>query len=188
MSSERNDPSRPDDPEPGLDVDAAFADIVAHWSPSPPEPDPDAATPQPEPEPDPEPEPEQKDDQPSQEPPEEPPDDAPPEASRDPDSLRNLFRPSFSDTLDTEATWDDEGHFVPPPPPPLPPVDSRRKIAWYCLFGSPALALLFIALGTAMPGWVLVGMVAAFVGGFSYLVATMGSSSDNSTGGDGAVL
>src|SRR3954470_7936369 len=30
------DAPRPDDSDPGLDIDAAFADIVAHWEPSVP--------------------------------------------------------------------------------------------------------------------------------------------------------
>jgi len=35
MSNDRPDPSRPEDPDHGLDVDAAFAEIVAQWGPVP---------------------------------------------------------------------------------------------------------------------------------------------------------
>src|SRR3712207_8181793 len=43
-------PSRSDGPDPGLDVDAAFAEIVAHWGPTTPEVPEDGggATPAPE--------------------------------------------------------------------------------------------------------------------------------------------
>jgi hypothetical protein len=203
MSTGRNDPQRPDEPDPGLDVDAAFAEIVAHWGATETVPD-SGADPEPgsgpntgpddgpNPGPDDGPTGATAETAPAEAPGEaaaEPADGPPQETPRDPDALRNLFRPAFGDTLDTEASWDDEGHFVPPPPPPLPVVEPRRKLAWYALCGSPLFALLFIVTGIAMPGWVLVGMVAAFVGGFLYLVATMGSpSGDDWTGSDGAVL
>jgi hypothetical protein len=159
MTGER---PRPEEPEPRLDVDAAFAEIVAHWEPTRPAP----------------------------ESPEEPAaTEELPEPTADPERLSGLFRSPWSDSLDDEATWSDEGHFVPPPPPPLPPLDPRRKLAWGALLGTPALALLLLVIGWGIPRWVLVGMVAAFVGGFCYLVATMSSSGhDGWSGGDGAVV
>jgi hypothetical protein len=191
MTSERPDPSRPEEPEPKLDVDAAFAEIVAHWEPSAPGADevdhedevggtPDPSDPR-----------DTATDAPSQdrtEPPESP---AAPTARReaDPERLRGIFRPSWSDPLDDQATWADEGHFVPPPPPPLPRLDPRRKIAWGALLGSPVLALVLLVIGWPLPGWALVGMVVSFVGGFCYLVATMSSSDhDGWSDGNGAVV
>ena len=180
MSSEQPDPPRPDEPEPepGLDIDAAFAEIIANWGPEDPEvgddQPPDVAV-------------AEQDDEDEPEERQEPRPVIP--STPDRESLRKLFRPASSDALDSAATWDDEGHFVPPPPPPLPVVDPRRRLAWGGLFGAPLLALLFIALGIRAPDWVLAAMVAAFVGGFVYLVATMGSPRyDDWTGGDGAVL
>jgi hypothetical protein len=208
MNADRPD-SRPEDPDHGLDIDAAFAEIVANWNP-----DGDAetapggtgesgdtsvraeagdggdardATGTPEP---------ASDDRPGQ---------------PDLDSLAALFRPAWQepprtapagptshpdprgpvdgDGLNTGASWDDEGHFVPPPPPPLPPVDPRRKAAWAALLGSPVAALLLLLLDVVIPGWVSVLLVAAFVGGFGYLVATMRSSApDDWSGDDGAVV
>ena len=179
MSPEQPDPPRPDEPEPepGLDIDAAFAEIIANWGPD----DPGTADVQP------------TDVAVGEQDVEEPEEHQEPRpvipSAPDRDSLRKLFRPVNGDALDSTATWDDEGHFVPPPPPPLPVVDPRRRLAWGGLFGAPLLALLFIALGIRAPDLVLAAMVAAFVGGFVYLVATMGPSRhDDWTGGDGAVL
>ncbi len=91
--------------------------------------------------------------------------------------------------LNTAASWDDEGHFVPPTPPPLPALEPRRKAAWVALFGSPALMLLGIVLGWTYPGWVSFLLVTAFVGGFGYLVATMPRGDDRGwPGDDGAVV
>jgi hypothetical protein len=160
MTSDHPDPSRPDDSEPGLDIDAAFAAIVAHWEPSPPSTD-----------------------------------DAVLEALREPlleplpDPLQDPLPESRAERAEVDDQPDDEEHFVPPPPPPLPKVEPRRKLAWIGLFGAPALALVLMVLGQAVPGWVELGLVAAFVGGFGYLVATMGSSPpDPWSGDDGAVL
>ena len=159
------DAPRPDDSEPGLDIDAAFAEIVAHWEPSTPS-DLEAlealgAFEEPVREPQ----------EPVRKPPEEP--SPPRDAHRD----------------DQVVEDEEEEHFIPPPPPPLPKVEPRRKLAWIGVFGAPLLGLVLLMLGLVVPGWLEVGLVAAFVGGFGYLVATMGSSpSDPWSGDDGAVL
>lgn len=165
MSTDR--PSS-DDPDRGLDVDARFAEIVAGWEPSTPtEPDTRAEAPEasgPE--------------EPHRAPPEEP-----PRAER----LRGLFQPSWNDPLDSEASWEDEGHFVPPPPPPLPRVDPHRRLAWAGLLFTPLVALLLAGAGIGVAGWMAVLMVLSFVGGFGYLVATMRSGPpDDWSGDDGA--
>ena len=109
----------------------------------------------------------------------------------------NVFDRSYLDSmhrraapeLNTEASWEDEGHFVPPPPPPLPVLEPRRKAAWIGLFGGPALLLVAVVLGWALPQWLVGGLVLGFVGGFVYLVATMPrSGGDGWSGGDGAVV
>jgi hypothetical protein len=109
---------------------------------------------------------------------------------------KNLFDRSFIESttepareLNTEASWNDEGHFVPPPPPPLPVVEPRRKLAWLGLFGAPALMLLGVVLGWTFPSWVSAVLVASFVGGFIYLVATMPRRRPGDwSGDDGAVV
>ena len=159
------DPSPSDDPDRGLDVDARFAEIVAGWEPSPTDPvdEPREAAPPDEPAPPPE----------------------PPTAER----LRGLFQPTWNDPLESEASWEDEGHFVPPPPPPLPRVEPHRRVAWAGLLGTPLVALLLIGAGIRLTGWMAFLLAAAFIGGFGYLVATMRSGPpDEWSGDDGARL
>jgi len=100
-------------------------------------------------------------------------------------------RPTGRDRLDTPASWADEGHFVPPDPPAPQLPEPRRRLAWLGLFGAPLAMLVSVVLGWIYPGWLMMCLVAAFVGGFVYLVATMsrgprdgGDGSD----GDGAVV
>ena len=109
-------PSRSDGPDPGLDVDAAFAEIVAHWGPDTPDVPEEAAGATLAPEP------------PARAP-------APPAAVVDPGAPVD----PGGDTLNSRATWEDEGHFVPPAPPPLPAVEPRRRVAWIALVGAPVL-------------------------------------------------
>ena len=159
------DPSPSDDPDRGLDVDARFAEIIAGWEPSTPA---------------------------EAEAPPAPPEPAPEASTPEPSSserLRGLFQPSWSDPLDSPATWEDEGHFVPPPPPPLPRVEPHRRLAWAGLLGTPLVALLLIGAGIRVTGWMSFLLVVTFVGGFGYLVATMSGSRDPDSGwDDGAVL
>ena len=102
--------------------------------------------------------------------------------------LNDLFQPSWTDPLNTEAVWDDEGHFVPPTPPPVVVQDPRRRAAWAGLFGSPFLMLVAVVLGWSLPGWLMLGLAAGFVGGFVYLVATMPTRRPGDGSGDGAVV
>lgn len=67
---------------------------------------------------------------------------------------------------------EDEG-YVPPPPPPLPRVAPDRGLAWAGVFGAPAVLLLVTVLQVSVAPWLGYLLVAAFVGGFGYLVATM---------------
>jgi hypothetical protein len=66
-----------------------------------------------------------------------------------------------------------EERFVPPPPPPLPHVPRDRMLAWAGLFGSPTVLLTTLVLGIGLPSLVGYLLVAAFVGGFAYLVVQM---------------
>jgi hypothetical protein len=119
----------------------------------------------------------------------EPADEQPDEPTR---PRRDVFDRSYLDAQDLNtraASWDDEGHFVPPPPPPLPQLSPRRKLAWAGLLGAPALMLVVIILGWNFPTWVMGLLVGWFVGGFLYLVATMPRSrGDGWSGDDGAVV
>ncbi|WP_134738740.1 hypothetical protein [Nocardioides sp. 503] len=63
--------------------------------------------------------------------------------------------------------------FVPPPPPPLPTTTPDRMVAWAGLFGAPAILLVCLVAGVDLPSLVAYLLVAAFVGGFLYLVVQM---------------
>jgi hypothetical protein len=67
----------------------------------------------------------------------------------------------------------EEDRFVPPPPPPLPHVPRDRLIAWAGLFGSPTVLLTALVLGIELPSLIGYLLVAAFIGGFVYLVLQM---------------
>jgi len=165
---DRPDDGRPDPRDPSgrkLDEDAAWREIVANYGEVP---DDNLTIPPPEPELD----------------------DPAPERPGPEDQhqrLQGMFRPAWDEPAETPATWDDEGHFVPPTPPPVTVSDPRRKAAWMGLFGSPLLMLVAVVLGWQLPDWVMFGLAMAFAGGFIYLVATMpnrrGDGSD-----DGAVV
>jgi hypothetical protein len=87
------------------------------------------------------------------------------------------------------ASWADEGHFVPPEPPPVPSTTPARRLAWLGLFGAPVLLLVAVIFPLTYPTWVSMGLVAAFVGGFVFLVATMERHDGDGWGGDdGAVV
>ncbi|MCW2833995.1 MAG: hypothetical protein JWN68_1948 [Nocardioides sp.] len=71
------------------------------------------------------------------------------------------------------SAYDDEPRFVPPIPPPLPRPEPRRAIAWAGVFGAPVLMLVALVLQIDLPSLIDYLLIAWFVGGFAYLVATM---------------
>ena len=100
-----------------------------------------------------------------------------------------VFERRWEEPLNSEATWEDEGHFVPPEPGPFPKLEPRRRLAWTGLFGPPVLMLVAVVFGWQYPGWLSFLLVAGFLGGFGYLVATMPRSrGEDGSGDDGAVV
>ena len=87
----------------------------------------------------------------------------------DPSPRSDIVEP---DTYDPDP-WEDEGRFVPPPAPPVPLAEPPRLLAWIGLFGSPTLLLVALVIGWPLPGWLSTLLIGSFIGGFSYLVATM---------------
>jgi len=83
--------------------------------------------------------------------------------------------------------WEDEGRFVPPTPPPIPMPPAPRLAAWIGLFGAPAIFLFFLIVGWSLPSWASALLIAGFVAGFAFLVATM-RSGPRDPGDDGAVV
>lgn len=71
------------------------------------------------------------------------------------------------------VAWEDEGRFVPPPPPPIAMPSPPRLLAWIGVIGSPAIFLVCVIFGLTLPSWAATLLVAAFIGGFAVLVATM---------------
>jgi hypothetical protein len=95
--------------------------------------------------------------------------------------------------VEAERTWDDPDsdwetdRFVPPPPPPLPTTTPDRRAAWAGVFGSPAILLVCLLLRIDVPELLAYALVAAFVGGFVYLVLKM-TREPRDPDDDGAVL
>jgi hypothetical protein len=68
--------------------------------------------------------------------------------------------------------YDEEG-YVPPDPPPVPVPERSRLAAWAGVLGAPVVLVVLMLAGVQVGSWVLLMLVAAFTGGFGYLVATM---------------
>ena len=68
---------------------------------------------------------------------------------------------------------DDEEGYVPPPPPPLPRTTPARMIAWTGVLGVPLVVVVLLVTGLRVPSLLGWAMIAAFIGGFGFLVATM---------------
>lgn len=66
-----------------------------------------------------------------------------------------------------------EERYVPPPPPPIPRPAPPRAFAWAGLFGVPVILLVCLVATLDLPSLIDYLMLAWFVGGFVYLVATM---------------
>ncbi|HTW15280.1 MAG TPA: hypothetical protein VMF51_09125 [Nocardioides sp.] len=95
-----------------------------------------------------------------------------PDPAQDLADLADLADPAVDDDWDTDPVFPDD-RFVPPPPPPLPRPSRDRLIAWLGVFGAPAVLLVCLIAGIGLPRLLAYGLVAAFVGGFVYLVWRM---------------
>jgi len=81
---------------------------------------------------------------------------------------------------------EDEGHYEPPPLPPAPPADRVTRLAWVGALAGPALLLLCALVWRDAPTLVVLAAVAAFVAGFAVLVSRLPRSRDDDD--DGAVV
>jgi hypothetical protein len=84
---------------------------------------------------------------------------------------------------------DDHDRFVPPDPPPLPRGDLATRLAWAGVAGGPVFLLLAALFWRELPQMLLMAAVVAFIAGFVTLVLRMPrdrSSSDDDD--DGAVV
>ena len=83
----------------------------------------------------------------------------------------------------------DPERFVPPSPPPVRTPRGLRGAAWIGLFGVPALVLVLLLTSISIPSWLGLILLAWFIGGFGYLVATMPQNRSGYDGpDDGAVV
>lgn len=74
---------------------------------------------------------------------------------------------------DEVFTAEEDDTYVPPPPPPVPRTSPDRMAAWLGVFGAPTILLTAVILGITLPTLIGYALVAAFVGGFGYLVFRM---------------
>jgi hypothetical protein len=86
------------------------------------------------------------------------------------------------------GTEQPEERFVPPVPPPAPRLPMPKRVAWLAVLGSPALLVVALLVSYDVPALVGYGLVAGFVGGFAYLVATMQRADERNPWDDGAQL
>ncbi len=70
------------------------------------------------------------------------------------------------------ADEDDEG-YIPPEPAPLPRGDAVSRLAWAAVIGGPLFLLIAALAWRDLPSWLLLAALGAFVGGFVTLVARM---------------
>lgn len=109
-------------------------------------------------------------------------------AGTDPARLRRLFEPFDRPAPrageggdppprpgdpDADLAKAPDAPFVPPAPPPVPPTTADRRAAWAGVIGAPAVLLVSLLLGLALPTVVALALVAAFIAGFVYLVWKM---------------
>jgi hypothetical protein len=96
------------------------------------------------------------------------------------------------DPVNAEATGpvpgeDDEERFVPPEPPPITSTDLASRLAWLGVLGGPLLLLLAALTWSRLPTLVVLVALSAFVGGFITLVARLPRDRDDGPD-DGAVV
>ena len=174
-------PDRDDDGS--VDVEAAWADIVAHWDTDRPEvapwsaaEDDDTAT-----------EARTAGDEPRRPEPVEDEDDdneLPPAWGPVPSHVGGERARTAAAAREPE---DDEEGYVPPEPPPLPRGDVFTMLAWAGVLGAPLFFLFTALFWRTVPQVLIVAAIAAFVGGFVTLVLRMPDHRDDDPD-DGAVV
>ncbi|WP_380168590.1 hypothetical protein [Jannaschia sp. R86511] len=113
-----------------------------------------------------------------------------PDPEADLAALRREYEARVAAEVDRAVDGADGGHFVPDEPPPLPRPDLPGRIAWAAVLVGPVLLLLCAMLWrTAQaPSWLLGAIVTAVVAGFGYLVWRLPRSGDRDDRGDGAIV
>ena len=104
-----------------------------------------------------------------------------PDGSLDPGNRGNAEGP------EPAPDEDDEERFVPPEPPPITSTDLASRLAWLGVLGGPFLLLLAALTWSRLPTLVVLVALSAFVGGFITFVARLPRDRDDGPD-DGAVV
>ncbi len=83
---------------------------------------------------------------------------------------------------------DPEDRFVPPEAPPITSTDLASRLAWLGVLGAPLLLLVAALTVGRLPSLMVVGALVAFVGGFATLVLRLPRDRDDNGPDDGAVV
>lgn len=79
--------------------------------------------------------------------------------------------------------------FVPEEPPPIPrPADLPGRLAWGAVLLGPVALVLFAFFWQSAPSWMVATVVTAIIAGFGYLVWRLPRTRDRDDGGDGAIV
>lgn len=103
-------------------------------------------------------------------------------------AMRRSYEARIAAEVDRAVDGPDGGHFVPPEPPPLPRPDLPGRLAWGAVLAGPVLLLLCALFWQSAPSWVLGSLVTAIVAGFGYLVWRLPRTRDRDDPGDGAIV
>lgn len=170
------------DDDGSVDVEAAWADIVARWEDEGPRTgpwpaledapgvDPEVDAPDPEAEPGREPE--------------------PPEQTTElvwSTPASHVGGEPVRAAGERDEVEPDDDRYVPPEPPPLPRGDTVSRLAWAGVLGAPVFFVVTMLFWRTVPTVLVVLAVASFVAGFVTLVVRMPDRDDDSWG-DGAVV
>lgn len=79
-----------------------------------------------------------------------------------------------------------DDHYIPPEAPRVGLADGPRGAAWLGLIGAPTLFVLALLTGIAIPQWLTLFAVVAFLVSLGYLFATMRGSADDDPWDDGS--
>jgi hypothetical protein len=99
----------------------------------------------------------------------------------------DVLRPEPMRSPEAAEPVDPEDRYIPPPPPPLPRGDRVSRAAWAAVIGGPGLLFAAAIFGWQLDPMVLLVAAAAFLAGFVTLVARLKDRPDED-GDDGAVV
>ena len=101
----------------------------------------------------------------------------------------DLLAGTSASTPPPELEDEDEDGYVPPPPAPVPTGTPIRRFAWLAVLAAPVAVVLCLLVSYPLDGWIGLLVVGAFLGGLGTLFATLDDGSPDEDGPDhGAVV